>query len=396
MNIAELFVKLGLAGEHAVVKGLNVVKEGFESVSSSSFQTKAAVLGAFYGLERLTAAASTRGIGLYRFSEAFGMSTKRLQELQYMFRQFGAEDEVQPMIEGVAKSLEKMRLGGGVPKIFTMLDIETQGKDAIDVVEQVMKKVRESKIRPSLMLELTSEIGVGSAAFTAMRNIDPSKHMPKAGDILSDEQIKKLAKINMLWSNLWGTLRKMGEVSVAKYGEGLVSSLARAVTLINDLVTGFNKLMEASDGFKYAMIVLGTAILGAFAPVTTVVAALTYALSEIQKHREGKEGIVDTLMTGGKSNDDGIMGAWGRLGEMVEDMFDFSSTDKALPQYKTALASKDVLTTIGGTAGNQSTTNSNSVTNIYVDGKDVTNRIDNYAKRNFTDAVYNSAGRANR
>jgi len=82
VTLGEFFIKLGISGQEKVSKALKTVKGGLQELADTSLETKAAIAGVIYGLERLTGYASTVGMDLQKFAVSTGLSTDALQKWQ--------------------------------------------------------------------------------------------------------------------------------------------------------------------------------------------------------------------------------------------------------------------------------------------------------------------------
>lgn len=79
MQIAELFVKMGVKGADTTARTMDGLKKGMQGLKDSSLATKAAVAAAVYGLQRLMSGAMEQGMTLQQVSQYTGMSAEMLQ-----------------------------------------------------------------------------------------------------------------------------------------------------------------------------------------------------------------------------------------------------------------------------------------------------------------------------
>lgn len=283
MKIADLFVDLGLTNESVVVKGLKKVSDAFGEVVHSSFQTKLGIAGALYGLEKLTSSAAKTGSQFYKFREAFGLSTKSLQEWQHLARQYGAEEEIQGAIEGIQQAMAKMELGGGMPAAFGRLDIQTEGKNAFEVLEQIEKKIK--KIDPKLGMELVSGLGISSSMFAAMRSWNRQTDKLDESMLISDESITQLQKINAQWANFWFMLKRISVLSTSKFASPMIKTLKDVTDFVMGASGWVNNLTKDFEHLKDVLVVLGGVILAYFAPVTAALTGIAYLISKAQEFK---------------------------------------------------------------------------------------------------------------
>jgi len=397
MNVAELFVKLGLSGVEGVSKGLKSVSEGFKDVVGSSFQAKAMIAGALYGMERMTASASKTGMELFKFAKATGLSSIELQKWQYMAGQYGAEEEVQGTIEAIQRAMAQMELGGGMPRGFALLGIDTEGKDAFQILDQLEAKVKQ--VSPKLGLELTAGLGINANMFQALRNINRERDKIDDRLLIYNKERDKLKDINTEWYNFWFNLNRIGTLGVGQFGSQFIGSLGNTTKILRDLFSWISKMANEFDVVKGGLLAFGTILAATFAPVATTVAGLVLLLSEIQKYREGKEGIVaDLVDPTGKNKKtespvkEALITAWD-TGMTAIGMPTIRETEAQLQANAIMNNPRPIMTHnagVGSTSNNTSTT-----TQIFnFDAKDMTNALSDSTKREIGSAFNLATGRA--
>src|SRR5271165_1706586 len=111
MKAGELFVNLGIKGSDKAVESLKSVRENLKSITSTSLETKAGILGVMYALQQFTAQSNNVGMGLKQFENLTELSGDTLQRWQYIMRQVGVStDETTNTISGLQKKLGELIL----------------------------------------------------------------------------------------------------------------------------------------------------------------------------------------------------------------------------------------------------------------------------------------------
>jgi len=117
MEIAELFVRLGVKGASETKTALTSTKNTLGEVSTSALAAKAAIVATIYAVERLMSTSANAGNGLQQFSDLTGLSAEQLQRYQFAARQAGATNEnLTSSIKGVQSAITNMLLGKGQPE----------------------------------------------------------------------------------------------------------------------------------------------------------------------------------------------------------------------------------------------------------------------------------------
>lgn len=256
MNIAELFVSLGVKGSEKTVGALKGVKSGLGEVSSMSLEAKAGILGAMYALERMFAISGQTGTSLTNFNALLGMSTKELQQWQYAGRQVGISNEMMASsFKSINSVMANMAMGKGAPEGFAQVanKVGLDGNRAIHdskyVMEQLQKYAQAEKDLNRRNLVLRS-FGVGDEVIAGMsRNAFTPQVFSKAPSY-GENEIRSLDRANIAWSNL-GTKIEMafGHFNAAHGGE-LVNNISKITTQVLKLVSAFTTLAEKLKLFQ--------------------------------------------------------------------------------------------------------------------------------------------------
>lgn len=118
----DFYVNLGIKGSDKTKADLDSTDNSFKKLKETSLGTKAAILAAFYGLDKLAGAAGQYGLTLSNLSTITGASTKTLQEWAFAAAQAGTTaesfyssfDKAQDQMFAVLK-------GGQPPEWFLMM-----------------------------------------------------------------------------------------------------------------------------------------------------------------------------------------------------------------------------------------------------------------------------------
>lgn len=292
MNIGEFFLKIGISGADAVSKGLKGINTDFEKLESTSLATKAALVGVFYGLERLTGFASQMGMDLQKFAINTGLSRQELQKWQHAAMLFDVTgEEVASTITSIQQAMTGMQLGQGMPAGFDIMArmVKLDPKRINDTF-YVLEKIAEfrKKAPPAVANNLMKSLNISENMSQALAMINLKRDQGTSKDRLTDNESDKLAVINRKWKEIWNTIKMIGARLVATNGFFATDTLLAFSRFLSDIT-------EKLDKFKIVAVAAGIAIGLAFAPLTTTVAALVYAIAEYQKFKEGDK---DSIFAG--------------------------------------------------------------------------------------------------
>jgi hypothetical protein len=319
MTIAELIVNIAVKGSEKAIQGLGKVKEGLGNIADSSLMAKAAVLGVVYGLEQLTMLSSHTGMELKKFGDFTKLSTDDLQRWQFVLRQTGVSSETTAStIKSLQSSIAQMQQGKGPPGGLNLIAQYTGGleKDKVNDTFYMMEKMRQffknPLVPPAMANEIGKAMGLSEDAIQGFRTMSMNVKDVKPSFIYTDEEIQRLARVQVQWDNLFEEIKMFGVRLGGSFGNEAVSALTDAFHLLTDVSKAVGKLLEQFPALKVIVMGVGVAIAAVFAPITTAIAAVIFGLSEIQKYREGKTTMTETFLktngAGIKKNIDSIMG----------------------------------------------------------------------------------------
>lgn len=254
MNIAELFVNLGITGADKTVGALGSVKKGLGDVASMSLEAKAAIIAALYGLERLTAASGAMGTGLTNFSALTGYSAEQLQKWQYAARQAGeSSEELTGSLKAVQSSMTNMLLGKGAPEglgiVARAVGFDpSRARDAFYVMGQ-LQKAAQALPKDIGNIALKS-FGISEGTVAAMRRNAFNPGAFGKAPIYSEGEINSLNRANIGWSNLGNKIEMaIGHLNAA-HGARLVNDISRIVDSVVKLTDAILKLANAMGIFS--------------------------------------------------------------------------------------------------------------------------------------------------
>lgn len=254
MNIAELFVNLGIKGADKTVSALGSVKKGLGEVSSMSLEAKAGILAAMYGLERMAAVSGATGTGLTNFAALTGLSAKTLQQWQYAARQAGVSgEELTGSLKAVQNSMINMLLGKGAPEGLGIVSKAVgfdpkKARDSFYVMEQLQKAAQA--LPKDVGNQVLKSFGISEGTVAAMRRNAFNPDIMSKAPMYGDNEIASLNKSNIAWSNLGNKIEMAFGHFNAKHGQQLVSDISKIVDEVMKFVEALNTLAEKLKIFE--------------------------------------------------------------------------------------------------------------------------------------------------
>lgn len=296
MKIADLFINIFLK-DTGVEKGLKKTETSMQGIVSSSLLAKAAVLGVIAALERMTGAASQRGMDLYKFQKATGLSAQELQKWQYAAGRFDVSgQEMAETISNLQGSMTDMLMGKGAPEamgLFSQFGIELDPTKFRDTF-YLMGKIQEfaKKAPPDVARNLLKSLNINDNVLQMLKSMDLEKDKISKKFIITDDEITKLTEINKAWKDMWFAVQSLGTKFVAKNGLFAVDTLRNVFTLFTNIASAIADIIDKSQALKVGLAAIAAIILAVFAPITAAVSAIILLLSDVQNLLNGKDSVI--------------------------------------------------------------------------------------------------------
>lgn len=291
MKIAELFVNLGLKGSDSALKGATQVRDALGDISTTGLAAKAAVLAVVYAIERMTSAAGENGAALGNFGVLTGDSTVALQQWREAFRRANVEaTEADVNFKNIQSTMADFRLLQGANKWFGLVGIDPQRiKDTTHVLDKLREFIKLNHDKdPGAVNKIARSFGLtDSFLITAIKTKEDIYKI--RNNILGDGEIAQLEKIKRSWSDFWKSLEMMRDRFVAKHGGSLLGTLNNDVKAVEGMISGLRSLHGEIPALTNSLTLLAGGLAAYFAPVTAGAVATLKLLSELEKHKEGKE-----------------------------------------------------------------------------------------------------------
>lgn len=252
MNIAELFVKLGVKGDTDSGKKINKMNKGLADVRSKSIATKAAIVGVIFGFERLMSNSAKTGVQLNQFARSTGLSTKELQKWEEAGRKARvSQEEIRSGFVGVQTAISNMLRGGGAPKGYGMLTtlVEDFDENKITDTFYMMQKIQElaQKTDAATARDLVTSFGISQNMFGAMRENAFTAEKMQSAMTYSEGEINKLKRVEVAWSKIYKNMEmSMGRLT-AKHGYKIAEAIAEITPKVTELV---EKLILLADKWQ--------------------------------------------------------------------------------------------------------------------------------------------------
>ena len=318
MNVAELFVTLGIKGADKTVGSLDSVKKGLGNVSSMSLEAKAAILGAMYALQRMTAVSGQAGTDLTNFSLLTGKSAQELQKWQYAARQAGeSSEDLAGSVKGVQSAMTNMLLNGDAPKGLKEVARAAGGIDPTRIRDTFYMMDKLATAARNLPADVGNQFlkgfGVSDAFIASARKGVFTEETFKKAPKYSDTEISSLDKSNIAWSNLGKKIEMAFGHFNAKHGQQIVAEISMIVTAVVKLAEAFERLAERLKVFQ---------LIGKVFEGWAIIFDKIYgATDKVKGNKEGAKGLLGMGGDALKEVRDFAKGAWETYKENADEVY---------------------------------------------------------------------------
>lgn len=252
MQLASLFVKVGMSGGDSLLSSLGKIK--------TSTTVAGVSLGVLInGFTRLTRQAMETAMALDKYVTFTGKSSQELQKLSFELGQTGVS---MGQLQGALQSLEKQRtdmlLGKGYNPAFVLLGIDPR-TDPVKMLEQL--KDRVGKIAdPNIAKSLANQLGISDELYYSL--LQNNEAMGEFGKLLmiTDGEREGLVKMNKEIQLLFWYIKQIGNKIIAIMSESWLSDV---VSMIKNIVSGIanisariSNLVNNNKVLKFALDVL--------------------------------------------------------------------------------------------------------------------------------------------
>ncbi len=355
MEIAELFVSLGIKGSDKTVKAFEQIEGGLKKTAAMSIEAKAAIVGAGYALQSLFAQSGAQGTALSQFGALMGGGIQTLQKYQYAARQVGiANEDTEATFKNLAATATKQRLGLATPALFGTVSAKVGGLTG--------KELQDFEHKPELYLQklqqyaqAEKDIGVRNQALRSFGLSDQmiaalsqksfTQDKMKGAPTYSDKEVANLNSANIAWSNL-GTKIQMaiGHFNAA-HGGALVRGFSILVDLGVRLANGLVRVAEKTkffDTLKYVFDKIEQSIPTVVAAIAKLGPIIDETINDAIRLAKAIGGITGQSISFG-----GFQKQMQKVGGWIDEGIDkFKQLKKFLSEYAVEIKLGDSLTQI--------------------------------------------------
>lgn len=274
LNIADLFVSLGIKGSEKTLGALKETKKNFTEVGTSALEMKVAAVAAFYSIEQFMSAAGTNATRLTNLSLLIDTATDSIQRYDYATRQAGIANGVfEATLPAIQQGMLNTQIGHGTPEGLAWLAktiqldqsfIDRAKKDPTTLIDALQKMYNDPKMDLALKNKIATSFQAGGLAPAFLRNEYNSKTLG-AAPILSKSEIAANDAQRAAWGNLENRVEIKMSKFIAKDGKSIIGSveaLANAFLHLADAMSNLDSRFHILKKFSVMVDILAANIQG--------------------------------------------------------------------------------------------------------------------------------------
>jgi hypothetical protein len=259
-SVGDLFINLGINGHEKTLNALKGAKEGLGDIKDMSFQAKAAIVGAFYALEKLFTTSGEFGIGMTNAKTLIGESSQSIQQYENAAGKLGiANGTMTQSLLKLKQAMVDLKFKGQAPEgmfwIHAVLG-DAKGSDIDKYIEHpefLFQRLREYAMKekvPGLAVDrLKSFIGDQNLIARIMQGRLGTDEISKA-PFLSDATISRLEKTGEAWNQLGIDIQHAFHSFASFRGADIAKEIDAIIPPALRLVTALDKLAEKLKVFE--------------------------------------------------------------------------------------------------------------------------------------------------
>lgn len=261
MNIASLFVSLGVKGTDKSLGAISGVRKSLKETASTSLEAKAAILGVIYSLQRMFSISGQIGTDLTNFNATLGVSTKTLQQYQYAARQVGVSNQaMENTFRALQESMTRTLMGEGAPEglaqfaltvgDITPQDIDEFAKNPAKLLQKLQDYAQKEQ-NVGRRNKVLKSFGIGDDMIAALSRKAFTPDVLQRAPTYSEAEIKALDRANVAWDNLGTKIQMAFGRFNAMHGGKLVSDISTLTDSVLKLADAFLKLANTIKLFQW-------------------------------------------------------------------------------------------------------------------------------------------------
>ena len=241
MNLFELFVEVGFKAD--TIK----LKEFMHAVGELNLSSVAGAVGLgtlYEATKKIMEAADKTAMSVFRYTQVTGKSGKEMQQFSNYAKEIGlSADEAQGALDGLSKTLFKVKLGQASPMPFVLAGMNPGEKDPIKSLQQLQDYIKATKeLDPEMHRFITEDLGVADSMLMVLkasgRLTDEIEKQPFA----SPEELEKIHKYRKALADLGTHI----DLLFTRWG----ASLVPVVKHLDSLASKMLEILRTGEGWK--------------------------------------------------------------------------------------------------------------------------------------------------
>lgn len=317
MQLASLFVKVGLNGQDSVISGLSKIKMS----TAVAGVTVGALVTQF---TRMTEKAVQTAMALDQYATFTGKSSQELQKLSFELGQTGVGmGELQGTLQALEKQRTDMLLGRGYNPAFVLLGIDPR-TDPVKILEELRDRI--GKIQdPNIAKALANQLGISDKLFYSLTK--NNRELDTFGNklLITDKERNSLVKLNREWRTFLLYLEAIENKIIAIMADSWLADLASEVINIVRFLGDIGAKIDEFANKNPILKAFYEALKLVFKPlelVPEIVLHVLGAFEDLFAFLDGKDSLIGRMLAPAKEGLKTIVGYVKDLWKLLKNSFE--------------------------------------------------------------------------
>lgn len=281
-----------------LMKGGGKALQDIRNLSAGIKDFRLGLMSALKSFDQISAAAREVAVQLDMYQLNTGLSAEQLQRLSFQASQAGVSmNELGSTIQKLQQKNANARLGYGWDPLLSRFGLHP-GQNPVTQLNQIGAALRRLQAtNPGEAHALAAKVGLSDTMYYALLR-GTTEQMDKQL-ILTNKEQSVLVKLNQQWNKFWFYLKQITvkmQVLSAGMQTKFLKLLLDAAKGFLELFTRINKVIQANEKLKYAVMVFGAVITAYFAPWLLVLGAVALILEDIWVYFQGGDSLTGRII----------------------------------------------------------------------------------------------------
>ncbi len=306
-------------------KASDTLNQKFDDMITNNKWVKAGFVAAQAALVAYTNKMGNLALSLDKASFATGVGSKELQILGHQMKQVGGNAEtLYGTLSTISDSITNIELGKGDLSPWAFMGIDPQGKDPIEVLDEVKKRL--STMPQNQARVFAKGIGIDDDTLFMLQKMGNLKPIPE-GTLVPADELKALEEFSLYTNGVmsqWSRILQRLGAKLVPFVKHTVYALDRVSSMIGTIFNMIKPLEPLIEKVFLGMALMAGVVAAKMFPVTAMIIGLGLALEDLWTFMQGGDSLIGRVIEQFSSWENIlklIINSLGTIGTMIDSVF---------------------------------------------------------------------------